>query len=87
MWLGKRILAECAASLIAPVVGGQADDDVALFMRHQHVARTAIMVAGSDDRRQLVIAQVRLMGEGFGILLLKRQFEKATGSGECRPGG
>ena len=45
------------------------------------------MVAGSDDRRQLVIAQVRLMGEGFGILLLKRQFEKATGSGECRPGG
>ena len=49
------ILAECAALLIAAVVGRQPHDDVALLVRDQHVARAAIVRAARHHRGQFVI--------------------------------
>ena len=78
--------ADLAAFLVAPVVGGQADDDVALLVRHQHVARTAVVVAGGDDGGQLVVGRIWLVGERFGLLLADPEFDQAAGGGDRRAG-
>ena len=58
--LGEGVLAELSPCLVAAVVGGQAHDDVAPFVRDQHVARTAVVVAGRHDGGELIVRGSRV---------------------------
>ncbi len=75
----EGVLAEGAVFLIAPVVRQQADNDVAFLVRHQHVARTAVVVATGHHRGELVIGVMGLIGEGLSLLLLNRHLDQAAG--------
>jgi hypothetical protein len=74
--------AEGAVFLVAAVVGRQADDDVALLVRHQHVARAAVVVAGGDDGGELVVGRIGLVGEGLRLLAAESQFRQTAGTGK-----
>ncbi len=78
--------AEGAALLIAAVVGRQPHDDVALLVRHQHVARTAVVVAGGNDGGELVVGRIGLVGVGLGFLAAESQFRQPAGRGDRAAG-
>ncbi|GAB1383538.1 hypothetical protein MASR1M50_18580 [Burkholderiales bacterium] len=65
--LFKSVLAIGALGLVFAVVGRQAHDHVALLVRHQHVARAAVVRARGDHGGQLVVGEVGLVGEGLGL--------------------
>ncbi len=65
-----RVLAELAVLLVSPVVRGQAHDHVTLLVGDQHMPGAAVMGAAGDDRLQVVVPRIRLIGKSLGVLRL-----------------
>ena len=79
------VLAEGSVRLIAAVVGRQPNDDVTLLVRNQRVARSAVVRAARHNGRQLVVARVRVVGEGL-CLVGRREWAKTRSRNSGRAG-